>query len=110
MMINGSVFCRNVYAFFVLVALVVMYRRKILKQSVFILAILGSYIFILANSGFALSERFHMPLVPFLLLLAGYGVTVMDKKSVKYYVPYLIFIGLVIIGWNWFKLAGRGVI
>lgn len=108
MMINGNIFTRNVYAFFVLIALFTLYKKKLLTQHVLILALLLSYLVILALSGFALSERFHMPAVPFLLILAGYGITQMDNKNVKYYVPYLVVIGLVVFGWNWFKLAGRG--
>jgi len=108
MMINGNIFTRNVYAFFVLIALFTLYKKKLLTQHILILALLLSYLVILALSGFALSERFHMPAVPFLLILAGYGVTQMDKKNVKYYIPYLFIIGMVIFGWNWFKLAGRG--
>ena len=108
MMINGNIFTRNVYAFFVLIALFTLYQKKLLTQHVLILALLLSYLVILALSGFALSERFHMPAVPFLLILAGYGITQMNNKNVKFYIPYLVVIGLVIIGWNWFKLAGRG--
>jgi len=108
MMINGNIFTRNVYAFFVLIALFTLYKKKLLNQHVLILAVLLSYLVILALSGFALSERFHMPAVPFLLILAGYGITQMNNRNVKFYIPYLVVIGLVIIGWNWFKLAGRG--
>ena len=108
MMINGNIFSRNIYAFFVVIALFTLYKKKLLTQHILILAVLLSYLVILALSGFALSERFHMPAVPFLLILAGYGITQMNNKNVKFYVPYLVVIGLVIIGWNWFKLAGRG--
>lgn len=108
MMINGNIFTRNIYAFFVLIALFTLYKKKLLTQHILILALLLSYLVILAMSGFALSERFHMPAVPFLLILAGYGITQMDNRNVKYYIPYLVLIGLVIFGWNWFKLAGRG--
>jgi hypothetical protein len=34
----------------------------------------------------------------------------MNKKYASYYIPYLVIIGIIIIGWNWFKLAGRGVV
>ena len=107
MMMGGAYFTRNVYAFFVLVALVVLFRLKKLREHVLLLSFTASYIFVLASSGFALSERFHLPLVPFLLTLAAYGVSQMNQKNKKYYLPYLVFVSLVIIGWNWFKLAGR---
>jgi len=110
MMINGNIFTRNVYAFFVVIALLALYKRKMLSEHVLIIALLLSYLAILSISGFALSERFHMPVVPFMMILAGYGITQMNNRNVKYYIPYLVIIGIVIIGWNWFKLAGRGVI
>jgi len=108
MMINGNIFTRNVYAFFVLIALFTLYKKKLLTEHILVLALLLTYLVILSLSGFALSERFHMPAVPFLLILAGYGITQMNNRNVKFYIPYLVVIGLVIIGWNWFKLAGRG--
>lgn len=110
MMINGNMFARNVYAFFVVIALLILIKNKLLNQHVLLLSLLFSYLAILALSGFALSERFHMPAVPFLIILAGYGITQMNNRNVRYYIPYLVLIGLVIIGWNLFKLAGRGVV
>ncbi len=107
MMLGGAYFTRNVYAFFVFVALFVLYRQKQLQKHVLLLSVIFSYIFVLASSGFALSERFHLPLVPFLLILAAYGISQMNRKNTRYYVPYLVLLGLFIIGWNWFKLAGR---
>ncbi len=107
MMMAGAYFTRNVYAFFVFAALIVLYKRKKLREHILLLAFMASYIFVLASSGFALSERFHLPLVPFLLIFAAYGVSQMNQKNKKYYLPYLVFIGLIILGWNWFKIAGR---
>lgn len=111
MMLNGAFFTRNIYIFFVLLAMVMIVKRKIIRQHVLILVLLFSYLLVLANSGFALSERFHLPAVPFLLILAGYGVTQTTKRNAGYYfIPYLIVISVIILGWNWFKLKGRGMI
>jgi hypothetical protein len=111
MMINGANFTRNVYAFFVLLALWAIIKHKLLRQKVLVITILFGYLFILGSSGFALSERFHMPLLPFLLILAGYGVTIANqRKYSNLYIPYLLLICAIVIGWNWFKLAGRGMI
>lgn len=107
MMLAGAYFTRNIYAFFVFVALITLYKRKQLREHLLLLAVIFSYIFVLASSGFALSERFHLPLVPFLLILAAYGVSQMNRKNTKYFTPYLFFIALLVIGWNWFKVAGR---
>ena len=107
MMLGGAFFTRNVYAFFVFIALYVLYKRKQLREHVLLLSVVFSYIFVLASSGFALSERFHLPLVPFLAILASYGISQMNGNNKKYYIPYLALISVLVIGWNWFKLAGR---
>ncbi|WP_460946664.1 hypothetical protein [Spirosoma daeguense] len=107
MMLAGAYFTRNVYAFFVFISLWALYKRKQLKHHVLILAVTFSYIFVLASSGFAFSERFHLPLLPFLLTFAAHGVSQMNPKNRKYYIPYLILVTAVVVGWNWFKLAGR---
>ena len=110
MMINGAVYTRNIYAFFVFLAIVAFIKKKQLRQHALILSFLFSYLVVLAMSGHAISERFHLPAVPFLLILAGYGVTQLDRRNKNYYIPYLLVIALVILAWNWFKLAGRGAI
>jgi 4-amino-4-deoxy-L-arabinose transferase-like glycosyltransferase len=107
MMLGGAYFTRNVYAFFVLIGIYALYKRKQLREHILLLSVIFSYIFVLASSGFALSERFHLPLVPFLLILAAYGISQMNAKNKKYYVPYLVLICVIVIGWNWFKVAGR---
>jgi len=109
-MINGNVFVRNVLVFFMFIALWLLFKHKLLKQHVLIIVLLFSYLFILSASGFALSERFHVPALPLILLFAGYGISKTNRQTISYYIPYLIFIALVIIAWNWFKLAGRGIV
>jgi 4-amino-4-deoxy-L-arabinose transferase-like glycosyltransferase len=110
MMLAGAYFTRNVYAFFVLIGLFALYKQKIIRQHLLIVLFIFLYLGVLANSGFALSERFHLPALPFMLIIAAYGITQMNNKNKKYFSPYLIFISVVIIGWNWFKLAGRELI
>jgi len=110
MMINGDLFTRNIYVFFVFVAFYVLYKKKRLRKNLLLSIFLFSYLLILANSGYALSPRFHMPALPFLLLFAGYGITQTNRNFSSYYVLYIIGIAIVIVGWNWFKLAGRGLV
>lgn len=110
MMINGDLFTRNVYSFFVFVAFYVLFINKQLRKNLLLSVFLISYLLILANSGYALSPRFHVPALPFLLLFAGYGITQTNRNYSSYYVLYLIGISSVVIAWNWFKLAGRGLV
>jgi hypothetical protein len=109
MMFSGGYFVRNVYSFFVLLALVLFFKRKIWREHLFLIVFMLSYLLIIAKSSFAVSERFHLPAVPILLILASYGITQAGKHEKKYYLPYLVLIVCIVIGWNWFKLAGRGL-
>lgn len=110
MLLSGGYFVRNVYAFFVILALINLYKKKLLRKHVLLIMFTLAYLAILARSPYALSERFHMPVAPFLLILSAYGISQITLKNKKYYIPYLIIIAVLIIGWNWFKLAGRGMI
>lgn len=110
MLMNGDLFTRNVYAFFVFVAIFVLFKKKRLRRNLLLSVFLASYLLILANSGFALSPRFHVPALPFLLLFAGYGITQTTRNYSSYYVLYIIVISVIVVGWNWFKLAGRGLV
>ena len=54
-------------------------------------------------------ERFHLPALPVLLIFAAYGIGRQENKHKKYFTWWLVFIFVAIIGWSWFKLAGRGM-
>lgn len=110
MMTNGALFTRNVYVFFVFVAFYVLGKKKNLRKIILLSVFLLSYLLILANSGFALSPRFHLPALPFFLIFAGYGITQTNRSISTYYVLYLIGISIVVVAWNYFKLAGRGLV
>jgi hypothetical protein len=110
MMLSGAYFTKNIYAFFVIISLIIMIKYRLLRKYPLLLSFLVSYLAILALSGFALSERFHLPAVPFLIIMASFGIAHINKIQEKYYLSYLIMICILIIGWNWFKLAGRGLI
>lgn len=109
MLLNGGFFVRNIFSFFVFLALYLLFKRKLLNDHVLLMSILFGYLIVLALSAFAISERFHLPAVPFLIILAGYGINQLNRNSVKYFEVYLFLISIIIIGWNWFKLAGRGL-
>jgi len=68
------------------------------------------YLIVLAFSAFAQSERFHQPVVPFEMIFAAYGFSLMTKKNRKIFDRWMLVLVLMIIGWSWFKLAGRGMV
>lgn len=109
MLINGAYFTRNVYAFFILIALFFIYKEKSYRKYLFIISFLFTYLAILAASTFALSERFHLPALPFLIIFASYGITKINNKNAKFYIPYLVLIFVIVMAWNWVKLTSRGL-
>lgn len=110
MLLSGGYMVKNILAFFIAISLIVLIRKRMVRKNIFILSFLLAYLAILAQSPFAISERFHLPALPFLIILAAFGITQINRKNKSFYLPYLILIVIVIIGWNWFKLAGRGLI
>ncbi len=109
-LMNGINYVKNITAFFTILGIFLLIYRKQWREHVLILSFMISYLGVIAFSNFAQSERFHLPSLPFALIIAAYGVSQMDNSKKKYFMIYLSFIFVAIIGWSWFKLAGRGLI
>jgi 4-amino-4-deoxy-L-arabinose transferase-like glycosyltransferase len=107
MLLNGGYFVRNMLAFFLFLSLFVLFKQSKIGEASLLISFIFTYLAILAMSTFALSERFHLPAVPFIIILASYGITQIKLKHKKRYIIFLVFLSVLIIGWNWFKLAGR---
>lgn len=111
-MIHGGNFVKNILSGFTIAALFLLLFSGDWRKYVLPLAILCGYLVVLVFSSFAHSERFHLPILPFTLMFAAYGISKMNEVWwIKKYYPYwcaLMFIAA--IAWNWFKLAGRGMI
>lgn len=108
LMIHGYLLVKNILAFFVIYVLYRLWKQHQIKQHILILAFLLTYLAIIANSAFALSERFHLVSTPIFLIFSAEGVTrYKNIRNNQAYILYLFIVALLIIGWNWFKLAGR---
>lgn len=111
-MVHGGNFVKNILSGFTIVALFILLFSGDWRKYVLPLAILCGYLVVLVFSSFAHSERFHLPILPFTLMFAAYGISKMNEVWwIKKYYPYwcaLMFVACV--AWNWFKLAGRGMI
>lgn len=111
-MIHGGNFVKNILSFFTIASLFILLFSGDWRKYVLPLAILCGYLVVLVFSSFAHSERFHLPILPFSLMFAAYGISKMSEVWwVKKYYPYwcaLMFVAAIV--WNWFKLAGRGMI
>ena len=111
-MIHGGNFVKNIMSYFTIVSLVIMLFSKSWRKHVLPIAVLCGYLLVLVFSSFAQSERFHLPIVPLLLMFAAVGISLIKENPwIKTYFNYwcvLMFIAA--IAWNWFKLSGRGMI
>ena len=107
---NGGYFIRNFLAFFVLLALFKDIKSKKWRNYIFIYAFTFGYLGIIALSEFSQSERFHLPALPFLLILAAHGISQFTNQDKRAFSIYMVLLFVALIGWNWFKLAGRGLI
>jgi len=109
-MMAGSMFVRNVYGFFMFFGIFFLIKQKQLRNHILLLTVFFSWLFVIANSGFALQDRFHLIFVPIIMIFSGYVISMADKKIMGYFNLYLMFLGVLIFSWNWLKLAGRGLI
>jgi hypothetical protein len=111
-MIHGGNFVKNILSYFTIVALVILLLSGDWRKYVLPLAVLVGYLVVLVFSNFAQSERFHQPILPLSLMFAAYGISIMKQYPwIKTYFSYwCVLMFLAAVAWNWFKLAGRGMI
>ena len=107
---NGSNFVKNITSFFTMLGIFLLFYRKKWRDHVLIISFLCGYLAVVAMSPFAISERYHLPSLPFALIMASYGISQMKNQWKKYFNWWTMFIFVVLIGWSWFKLAGRGML
>jgi len=108
-LLNGGNYVKNIMAFFVMFALFWIIKENKWRDYLLIGSFTLGYLIVIALSAFAQSERFHQPALPFLLLFAAFGISKMSNNEKKYFKWYMAFIFVAIVGWSWFKLAGRGL-
>ena len=110
--LSGGSYIKNILSFFVIIVMLMMLISGEWRRHVFILAYTVGYHVVLALSPFAQSGRFHMPVIPMLMLFAAYGVQIAktNGKLRKWFLIALVVEVVICLGWNWFKLKGRGMI
>ena len=110
--LSGGYFIKNILSFFVIIVLIQFLISGEWRKHVFIIGYTCAYLVVLVFSGYAQSGRFHMPIWPMLMIFAAYGVQFAknDKKMRKWFMYTLYIEVFICLAWNWFKLAGRGMI
>lgn len=109
--IHGGNFVKNTMGIFVIIALFsALFRKKNWRDFTLLGAFAIAYLLVIAFSGFANAERFHLPALPCLLIMAAYGISLVDDKSIKYVNAWYIVVLLMEFGWAFFKLGSRGIV
>lgn len=111
-MIHGGNYVKNIISFFTIAALFIMLLSGNWRRYVLPVSILCGYLLVLVFSNFAHSERFHLPILPLHLMMAAYGISMMNQLHMvkRIYPWWCVLMFVAALAWNWFKLAGRGMI
>ncbi|MCK9508135.1 MAG: glycosyltransferase family 39 protein [Pigmentiphaga sp.] len=109
-LIHGGNYVKNIMAFFAMFALLMIIIDRKWRDYLLLGSYMLGYLLVVALSAFAHSERFHLPALPVLLIFAAYGISRQENKHKKYFTWWMMFIFVAIVGWSWFKLAGRGMV
>ena len=109
-MLSGGNYVRNFFGGFVLIAL---FSAIFITKNWRNLSLIGSYVIaylgIISTSGFANSERFLLPGLPILLIMAAYGVTLLNAKNYKFIKIWYWVVPVMGFAWAFFKLGSRGL-
>ena len=110
-LINGANYVRNFMGIFVLIGIFgALFVQKNWRNMTLIGAFVISYLGVISASGFANSERFLLPGMPFLLIIAAYGVAHLDTKNYRGVKIWYGIVPLMIVGWAVFKLGTRSLL
>lgn len=110
--LSGGSYIKNILSFFVIIVMFMLLISGEWRRHVFILAYTVGYHLILVMSSFAHSGRFHMPVIPMIMLFAAYGIQIAKTNAkVRKWLPMVLVLEVAVcLVWNWFKLKGRGLI
>ena len=109
--LSGGNYVRNFLGAFVLIAL---FNAIFITKNWRDLSLIGSfvvaYLGIISTSGFANSERFLLPGLPGMLIMAAYGLTQLNAKTYKFVKIWYWVVPLMAFGWAFFKIGSRGML
>lgn len=111
LMYSGGNFIRNFLGCFVLIGLfTAIFITKKWRDFSLIGSFAVAYLGIIATSGFNNSERFLLPGLPCLLIIAAYGVTQLNAKNYRFVEIWYYVVPVMALGWAFFKLGTRGML
>lgn len=111
-LLNGGNYIKNLLSVLTILSMFVMLFSGSWRDHLIPVSFLLGYLVVLTMSNFAHSERFHQPVMPLEMMFAAYGLSIVmsNKKYQKWLGIWFVFVFAVAVFWNWFKLAGRGLV
>ena len=109
-MLHGSTFIKNFMAFFAMLSIVIAIRQRKWRDFSLIGAYELSYLAIVMFTFTSNSERYHEPAIPLILVMAAYAMTHLRHKDLVLFYVYCGLLFAALFGWNWLKLAARGMV
>ena len=108
-MMTGTYFVKNYLAFFAMWCIVSAIRENKWRN----LSLIGSYtllyVIMIAFSFAFNSERYHLPALPGIIMMAAFAMTHFRKRDFAFYYSYDVVLLIAIVAWNYLKLAARGL-
>lgn len=104
----GGAFIRNLMVIFSIFGMWYAFKYEFRKNILYLFFIF-SYIFVIAYSGYGNSNRYNLVTLPILLIYTAKGIQNITLSQRKMHNIYLFTLTLVILLWNYTKLAGRGI-
>lgn len=109
-LIHGGAFVKNMLGVFVVIALFyLLFKDKTWRKHSLLLVFTAGYLLVIATSGFSNAERFHIPTLPCLLVLAAYGVTKVNRDNLRFVYMWFFLVVFMELSWAFFKLGSRGL-
>jgi len=106
----GNLYIRNILGFFVLIGLYEMLKRKRWRNHIILYGNFV-YLFMVALTGVVANNRFHVPVMPFIIIWAAYGITQgYNYRTKRWFDWFMVILFVATIIWNFLKLKGRGII
>lgn len=110
-MLSGGNYVRNLLGGFVLIAI---FSALFITKNWRNLSLIGSFVIaylgVISMSGFSNSERFLLPGLPILLIMAAYGVTLLNAQNYKFIKIWYWVAPIMVFAWAFFKLGSRGIL
>lgn len=111
MVLHGGNYVRNFLGIFILLALFyTIFKDKNWRNLSLIGAFTVGYLGVISVSGYGNAERFLLPGLPCLLIMAAYGISKMNARDFKYVKYWYIIVVVMEVAWAYFKIGSRGLL